>query len=117
MTVSSLQLTSGEPSEEANAHRVLFGQFGEAESEDFSEPLNDTESAGDYGYYSDSDLEEDKDPGLTEAPKQNGPAGGNLSDPFRFSPVGEKLVPPHGKCEEDLKKGKVIKIQETAFTT
>ena len=117
MTVSSLQLTSGEPSEEANTHRVLFGQFGEAESKDFSEPLKDTESADDYGYYSDSDLEGDEDPGSKEAPKQNSPTEGNISDPFRFSPVGEILVPPHGKYEEDLKKGKVIKIQDMAFIT
>ena len=104
------------PSEETNTHRVLFGQFGEAESKDFLEPLDDTECADDYGYHSDSDLEEDEDSvSPKEARKQTGFSRGDLSDIFCFLPVEDE--PVCGEYEECLEKGKVIRIQDMAFIT
>lgn len=98
---------------------MLFGQFGEAEPKDFSEPLDDDESADDYGYYSDSDLEEDEDcVSLTKSPKQNSlPTGSNLPDPFHFSLSEDKPAPTCGEYEGRPEKGKVIKIQDMAFVT
>ena len=97
---------------------MLFGQFGEAESKDFSEPLNDSESAGDYGYYSDSDLEEDEDSASSkEAPSQKRPAGGHLSDPFSLPPVEHEPASTYGEYKERLEKGKVIEIRDMAFIT
>ena len=104
------------PSEETNTHRVLFGQFGEAESKDFLEPLDDTKSADDYGYYSDSDLEEDEDSVSSKgAWKQMNHAGGDLPDLFSFLPVEDD--PVCGEYKESLEKGKVIKVQDVAFVT
>ena len=41
---------------------VLFGNFAEAQSKDFNkEAIDEGESAEDYGYSSDSDLEDDDD--------------------------------------------------------
>ena len=94
--------------------RVLFGTFAESESKDFSEPLDDTECAENYGYHSDSDLEEDEDSvGSKALPKH---ARGHPFDPFCFIPT-EKPTPPRGEHKEHLDKGKVIKIQDMAFIT
>jgi len=92
--------------------RVLFGTFAEAESKDFSERLDDTECAENYGYYPDSDLEEDEDSANSKEP-----ARGHPFDPFCFTPTDNKLTPPNGEYKENLEKGKVIKIQDMAFIT
>jgi hypothetical protein len=114
--VSSLQLALETFSEETNTHRVLFGQFGEAELKDFSEPLDNDEFVDDYGYYSDSDLEEDEEPASSKGPrKPNDLAGGGLSDLFCFLPAEDE--PIYGEYKESFKKGKVIKIQDVAFIT
>ena len=78
---------------------MLFGQFGEAEPKDFLEPLDDDESADDYGYYSDSDLKEDEDcVSLTESLKQNSlPTRSNLPDLFHFSLTEDKPAPTCGE--------------------
>ena len=113
-----LQLVSEGSPLNVNAPRVLFGQFGEAESKDFSEPIDDNESANGYGYYSDSDLEEDEDfASSKEAPTQKRSAGGHLSDPFSFPPVENEAAPTWGEYKEGLEKGKVIKIHDMAFIT
>lgn len=83
---------------------MLFGTFAEASTKDFSEN-DDDEFAEDYGYSSDSDLEEDWDfetPGIvgaqnTSSPRQQGD--------------------PYGQYEENVKTGKVITIQDIAFIT
>lgn len=97
---------------------MLFGQFGEAEAKDFSEPLDNNESVEDYGYHSDSDLEEDEDfTSQKEAVKEHSVAGGCPSDPFCFPPVKSEPAPTYGEYQECLQKGKVIKIQDVAFIT
>ena len=98
--------------------RVLFGNFAEAESKDFSEAIDDSESADDYGYYSDSDLEEDEDSAhLKGALKQAGSdVRGHPFDPFCFTTV-DNPTPTSGEYKECLEKGKVIMIQDMAFIT
>ena len=76
-----------------NVLQVLFGAFAEAESKNCSESLDDDECADNYGYHSDSDLEEDEDS------------------------VENKPKPTYGEYTECLQKGKVVKIQDMAFVT
>jgi len=80
---------------------VLFGDFAEAQSKDFNkETIDEEESAEDYGYLSDSDLEDDDDKGVPPA-----------------------VVPPQERkilCEEHeerIEKGKIVKIPDMAFVT
>ena len=92
---------------------VLFGNFSESQSKDFEEVVDEEESAEDYGYLSDSDLEEDEDEKVSSSkplPKPNA----HPSDP----PVG----PSQGKVvweeyKERIGEGKVVKIPDTAFVT
>ena len=82
------------------------------------EPLDDDECAEDYGYRSDSDLEEDEDSASSkETPKKMEPVRGHLFDPFCFSFVDKKAGPIYGEHKECLEEGKVIKIQDIAFIT
>ncbi|KAF9645620.1 hypothetical protein BDM02DRAFT_3262815 [Thelephora ganbajun] len=102
-----------------DALRVLFGTFAEAESKNFSEAIDDTESVEDYGYYSDSDLEEDDDHivNLAIQPKETIPLRGHPFDPFCFSLGDDKSTHTHGERKEHPEEGKVIKIQDVAFVT
>ena len=86
-----------------NSPLVLFGPFTEAKSRAFSEDDGD-EFAEDYGYSSDSDLEEDLD---FETP---GSVGGQST-----TPPPQRV--PHGHYEEDMQTGKVVKVQDIAFVT
>jgi hypothetical protein len=80
---------------------VLFGGFAEARSKIFKEEsIDEEESAEDYGYSSDSDLEDDGD--------------------GRVAPIA---VPPENReipCEEHderIEKGKIVKIPDMALVT
>lgn len=107
---------SGDPANDAP--RVLFGTFAEAESKDFSESLDDGECAENYGYYSDSDLEEDESSADSkETVKQTRPVRGHPFDPFCFPLTDDKPTPTCGEYKERLEKGKVIKIQDVALIT
>ena len=83
---------------------VLFGPFAEAKSRAFSED-NDDEFAEDYGYSSDSDLEEDRD----------FETSGSLVDQDTTPHPQQKV--PYGHYEEHVQTGKVIKVQDIAFIT
>ena len=101
-----------------NVLRVLFGAFAEAESKNFSGSLDDDECAENYGYHSDSDLEEDEDSVDSEGTsKQTAPIRGHPFDPFCFPPTENKSEPTYGEYTECLEKGKVVKIQDMAFVT
>ena len=80
---------------------VLFGNFAEAQSKDFNkETIDEGESAEDYGYLSDSDLEDDDD--------------------MRAPPVvvpSEQREIPCEEHEERIEKGKIVKIPDMAFVT
>ena len=92
--------------------KVLFGTFAESQSKDFKEEIDDDDSAEDYGYLSDSDLEEDEDEKVatfkyTSKPKVY---------PFNPYPGEDKKIPCE-EHEERTEKGKVVKIPDMAFVT
>ncbi|KAF9646805.1 hypothetical protein BDM02DRAFT_3118097, partial [Thelephora ganbajun] len=88
---------------------LLFGNFAESQSKDFKEPIED-ESAEDYGYSSDSDLEDDEDQ-KSALSKHTSKAKVHSFDPF--ATLGEDKI----TCEEHVEKGKVVKIPDMAFVT
>lgn len=92
--------------------KVLFGNFSESQSKDFKEAADEEESAIDYGYLSDSDLEEDDDekPSFKHITKPKV----HSFDPFP-TPSEDKIV--YEKNEEHVGKGKVAKIPDMAFVT
>jgi len=88
----------------AAVFEVLFGGFAEAQSKDFNEEtIDEEEFAEDYGYSSDSDLEDDED--------------------RRVAPVVPVAVPrqetktPCEEHKERIEKGKMVKIPDMAFVT
>ena len=99
-----------------NALRVLFGAFAEAKSKDFSEVIDDSETAEDYGYHSDSDLEDDND---RPAAQSTGSRETPISLKDRFSSSAEDNKSPHiyDEHRESLQQGKFIKIEDVAFIT
>ena len=80
---------------------VLFGKFAESQSKDFNkEPIDEQEYAEDYGYLSDSDLEDDED--------------------AKDAPVAAPTKSQKVFCEnrdECIEKGRVVKIPDMAFVT
>ncbi|KAF9643633.1 hypothetical protein BDM02DRAFT_1403367 [Thelephora ganbajun] len=92
---------------------MLFGNFAESQSKDFEEAIDEEESAEDYGYSSDSDLEDDEDE-KTTLPKHTAES--------KVHPFGLFTTPGEDKIvceeyEEHVEKGKVIKIPDMAFVT
>lgn len=86
---------------------VLSGTFAEAEAKDFWQPLDESECAEDYGYHSDSDLEE----GAAEG-KKGAPMRGHPFDPLCL-PLGKDTT----THKERVATGRIIKIQDVAFIT
>ena len=82
---------------------VLSGKFSESEIKDFTETVDDGEFAEDYGYSSDSDLEEDWD-FESPAPKAN-------SKPQ----VQPEVL--YGEYKQHVRMGNVINIRDVAFIT
>ena len=80
---------------------MLFGDSAESQSKGFEDPIDDEECAEDYGYSSDSDLEEED--GERSASNHAGWLG----------------VSPHAceNHEEPFRTGKVVKISDIAFVT
>ena len=91
---------------------MLFGNFSESQSKDLGEAVDEEECANEYGYLSDSDLEDDED----EKPSFQLANKPNISsfDPFP-TPSGDRLV--REKNKEHVGKGKVVKIPDMAFVT
>ena len=87
---------------------MLFGGFTESQSKDFEEEIDEEEVAEDYGYLSDSDLEDDED----EDTNQEVHPFGSVEAPGEDKPFCEDE--DHGKC---VGKGKVVKIPDVAFVT
>ena len=80
--------------------------------------MDEGEQAENYGYYSDSDLEDDEDVENAEweskkavRPKDNPPC------PIRSATDCKNLGPTSGKWKEPSVKGTVIKIHDIAFIT
>ena len=91
---------------------MLFGNFAESRSKDLKEAIGENEYAKDYGYISDSDLEDDEDEKPTL--KHASTSKSHPFDPFS-TPGEDKLV--HEEYEERIGKGKVVKIPDVAFVT
>ena len=99
---------------------VLSGTFAEADSKDFLEALDNNETAEDYGYRSDSDLEDDSD---HIAHSATGPLG--AAAPLKDHPLDHpssstkdrKPLHAYGEFRERVQQGKVIKVQDIAFIT
>ena len=101
---------------EYNLLKVLSGTFAEAESKDLSLPIDENECADNYGYCSDSDLEDDDDAAMEgEAPKKTATLRGHPFDPLCFT-ISEEM-PTYGQHKESVKEGTVIKVQDIAFIT
>ena len=79
---------------------VLFGNFSESQSKDFKDPVDEEECVEDYGYSSDSDLEEDDE-----------------KSPPEYLSKSEDHSSADGNCEEHVERGKVVKILDVAFVT
>ena len=79
---------------------MLFGNFAESQSKDFKEAVDEQEYAEDYGYSSDSDLEDDED----------------AKDAPFVVPTQDQDI----SCDnhdERVKKGEIIKVPDMAFMT
>ena len=83
--------TSFTEPKESNLLKVLSGTFAETELKDLSQPIDESDCAEDYGYCSDSDLEDDNDAVKGETLKKT--------------------------VTESAGKGTVIKVQDIAFIT
>ena len=93
---------------------VLFGNFAEFQSKDFEEAVDEEESAEDYGYLSDSDLEDDEDEEIA-LPKEKAKPKARLLNPFTAPGENRKLI--REEHEEQVDKGRVVKIPDMAFVT
>jgi len=94
--------------------KVLFGNFAESQSKDFSkEEIDEKESAEDYGYLSDSDLEDDEDKKIALF-RHTSKSRVHPFDPFAI-PGEDKILCE--EREEPVEKGKFVKIPDIAFVT
>jgi hypothetical protein len=94
---------------------VLFGNFTESQSKDFSkEEVNEEGSTEVYGYLSDSDLEDDEDEKVTSFRHATKPKV-HPFDPFKVSGKERKVLCE--EREERVEKGKVVPIPDMAFVT
>ena len=89
---------------------MFFGSFAESQSKVFNEAIDEEESTEDYGYLSDSDLEDGED---DKDPLPN-PTSKSKVRPLGFA--GEDRIVCEGH-EERVERGKVVKIPDMAFVT
>ena len=95
-------------------YEVLFGNFAESQSKDFQEAIDEEETGEDYGYLSDSDLEDDDDEENT-FPENASKITVTKLGKFNLIPITLNTF-----CEEQeerTEKGKVVKIPDIAFVT
>ena len=103
---------------------MLFGNFAESQSKDFNQETIDEEgSAEDYGYLSDSDLEDDEDKDVDEDEDKDEDEDEDEIAKSKARPSDPLVVPsgPEGidceKYKECVDGGKVAKILDVAFVT
>ena len=108
----------------ADSLQAMSGLFERVQERDIFEPIDEDESAKGYNYCSDSDLEDDEDGANVESKptdyskdvKNKGvPRRGGLMDVTKHLKTSRD--PPTGCSSDFCKKGKVIKIHDTAFIT
>ena len=94
---------------------MLFGGFAESQSKVFEEEIDEGEFAEDYGYLSDSDLEEDED--------ASGPLLNSAQKPevrwfdWVEVPGGDPVACEDEEHGKSVRKGKVVKISDVAYVT
>ena len=98
---------------------MLSGLYSESEPKNFSEPIDEDEEAENYGYYSDSDLEDDEDVANTtgKSSKKAATLKSSSLDSSRLPPDDKKPEPIYGEWDEPSGKGTIIKIHDVAFIT
>ena len=92
--------------------RMLHWALAESKLKGLGDGIDEEEFADDYGYLSDSDLEDDEDE--EDAYKYTNRSNIYPYDPF-LSPGADKVV--HERHDELARKGRVIKIPDMAFVT
>ena len=109
----TLDITHAEPHGVGLKGRI--GDFAGPQSKDSNkEEIGDEEYAEDYGYLSDSDLEDDEDEKAASF-KPTGKSKAHLFDPFGV-PSGCRIITCE-EHEERVEKGRIIKIPDLAFVT
>ena len=97
---------------------MLFGDFTEARPRNFNGEVDEEDFADDYGYSSDSDLEDEEDQlrALQHTPAEDATQS-EVQDPSdsRAISSGDKTV--YEDHEECVEQGKVVKIPDVAFVT
>ena len=90
---------------------MLFGDFAESQPKGFTDLVDEEKSTGDYGYLSDSDLEDGEDEvSLTTAR--------TLQDSQRSSPAITGCNRLSCEVREEYRgRGKVVNILDIAFVT
>ena len=97
---------------------MLFGDFAEAQSRSFEGVIDEGGFAEDYGYWSDSDLEDEEDesriPRSAAAEDATQPETQDLTNSPAISSEGKIVYEDH---KEYVEQGKVVKIPDVAFVT
>ena len=93
---------------------MLFGNFAEAQPKGLKEAICREETTEDYGYLSDSDLEDDEDEKHDSFNEKIRPMF-HPFDPFVTLREGRKSLSEDN--EEGIGEGKVVKIPDVAFVT
>ena len=96
---------------------MLFGDFAEARSRNFEEVIDEEGFAEDYGYWSDSDLEEEDESRISRSDAAEDATKPEVHDPTdspAISSEGKMVYEDHKECVE---QGKVVKIPDVAFVT
>ena len=97
---------------------MLFGDFAEARPRNFGEVIDEEDFATDYGYSSDSDLEDEEDQlrALQHTVAEDA-IQSEVQDPSDSPAIssGDNMVfEDHEECVE---QGKVVRIPDMAFVT
>lgn len=94
---------------------MLFENSAKAKPEDFKKDAIDCgEHAVDYGYSSDSDLEDDEDEKVAPSNRKS-KSSAHLFNPYKTSNENVKI--PCEEHEEHTEGGRVVKIPDIAFIT
>ena len=110
----TLGATRAEP--QRTVFEVLFGNFAESQSKDLRKgTIDDEESTEDYGYLSDSDLEDDEDEKVASLKRASLRSKVQPSDQFGVADEDKRIF--LGEHKERVEKGKVVKIPDIAFVT
>ena len=97
---------------------MLYGDFVEAQSRSLIEAIDQQEFAEDYGYSSDSDIEDEEDQwsiqqcGVASHSTNSGVRG--LSGSPATSIKDKIVYEDHDEC---VRQGKVVKIPDVAYVT